>query len=101
MKAILVIDVPKECFACPCWHYMKSCTDRDGKVYQNRCASANKMMTWEEAKKKPSWCPLISLPQKLDANDWHRMFSGSYQEREAKGYGYNACLDEILGEENE
>lgn len=39
------------------------------------------------------------MPEKLDANDWHRMFDGEYKIREAKGYGYNACIDEILGEE--
>ena len=38
------------------------------------------------------------LPQKLDENDWHRMFSGEYAIREAKGYGYNVCLKEITGE---
>ena len=37
------------------------------------------------------------LPSKLDENDWHRMFSGLFSEREAKGYGWNACLDEIVG----
>lgn len=40
-------------------------------------------------------CPLKPMPNKLDANDWHRMFGGTYKEREAKGYGWNACLEEI------
>ena len=44
-------------------------------------------------------CELTALPPKLDANDWHRMFSGEYKVREAKGYGWNACIDEILGGE--
>lgn len=42
--------------------------------------------------------PLKPLPPKLDANDWHRMFSGMFSVREAKGYGWNACLKEITGE---
>ena len=41
---------------------------------------------------------LRPLPPKLDANDWHRMFSGLFSEREAKGYGWNVCLDAITGE---
>lgn len=41
---------------------------------------------------------LKPLPPKLDANDWHRMFSGLFSEREAKGYGWNACLKEITDE---
>ena len=41
---------------------------------------------------------LRPLPPKLDANDWHRMFSGLFSEREAKGYGWNVCLDVITGE---
>ena len=39
------------------------------------------------------------MPRKLDANDWHRMFSGEYKIREAKGYGWNAYINELLGEE--
>lgn len=45
----------------------------------------------EDAEPKP-------LPPKLDANDWHRMFSGKYDIREAKGYGWNVCRDVITGE---
>ena len=41
---------------------------------------------------------LRPLPPKLNANDWHRMFSGLFSEREAKGYGWNVCLDVITGE---
>lgn len=74
-KAILVIDMPKAC--------------ADGCPVMCRARGINH---------RPTWCPLKPLPQKLDANDWNRMFSGEYEIREAKGYGYNACIDEILGE---
>lgn len=36
----------------------------------------------------PTWCPLKPLPHKLQA-DW---YTDGYKE------GFNACLDEILGE---
>ena len=81
MKGILVIDIPTNCNECAV-----KCDGYTAKQY------AEKGIT------RPSWCPLRPLPNKLDANDWHRMFGGTYKEREAKGYGYNACLDEILGE---
>lgn len=52
----------------------------------------NTAFEYEEFTLKP-------MPQKLDANDWHRMFDGEYKIREAKGKGYNACIEEILGEQ--
>lgn len=87
MKAILVIDMPNKCEECPL-HYRKR-----QEIY--RCEMTHKNIRLNS---KPSWCPLKPLPPKLDANDWHRMFSGLFSEREAKGHGWNACLKEITGE---
>jgi ABC-type lipoprotein release transport system permease subunit len=75
MKAILVVDIGND----------------DINSYEVCIFKINRdtEIEWEkEAKLKP-------LPQKLDANDWHRMFGGLFSEREAKGYGWNACLEEI------
>lgn len=77
-KSIVVINTPENCRKCPFRE------------------SAWSFCLGEYEKEKH--CPLRPLPQKLDANDWHRMFSGLFSEREAKGYGWNACLDEITGE---
>lgn len=82
MKAILVIEMPDICYKCPCY-------DHEGGICQ---ATSNWKTNREDG------CPLRPMPRKLDANDWHRMFGGKYKEREAKGYGWNACLDEITGE---
>ena len=74
MKAILVVDVEEhgEYYADV---YRKDADDRfEGRYY------------------------LKPLPPKLDENDWHRMFNGLFSEREAYGHGWNACLDEIVGE---
>jgi hypothetical protein len=79
MKAVLVIDMPTDCIKCPlangyCWNTFPTKERADG-------------------------CPLKPLPRKLDANDWHRLFGGKYEIREAKGYGWNAYRKELLGEE--
>lgn len=85
MKAILVVDVPvlddgrHLCNECPIWNREKCFCEYDRNMEEKGC-------------------PLKPMPRKLDANDWHRMFSGLFSEREAKGYGWNACLDEMTGE---
>ena len=86
MKVAYILTDPEKCYYCKfkavdnsfypiCW-ITKRATDMDD---------------------KPDWCPLKPLPEKLDGNDWHRMFNGEFKIREAKGYGWNACLDEITG----
>lgn len=80
MKAVLVIDIPEGVFIEDCiidYEVQES-------VMQKVVADGVKR--------------LKALPNRLDANDWHRMFGGLFSEREAKGYGWNACLDEILEE---
>lgn len=81
MKSILVIETPESCEECPLKRYSN---------LQLVCTPMNRDVEDVE-------CPLRPLPYRLDANDWHRVFSGLFSEREAKGYGWNACLDEILG----
>lgn len=100
MKAILVIDMPRCCAECPLMLW-----DAESEYYGACCPTLKEVNCVADSYKenenkgtKPNWCPLRPLPQKLDANDWQRMFSGEYAIREAKGYGYNACIDEILGE---
>lgn len=96
MKAVLVIDMPNSCSECPCYSL-------NAQAKRFEC-DAKLTLKGEigvvELDKKPTWCPLRPLPPKLDANDWHRMFSGIFSEREAKGYGWNVCLDVITGESN-
>lgn len=93
MKAVLVIDMPKDCWDCHLVSEFHSCR---GTVLQNDFSFRN-INNFDKGE-RPSWCPLKPLPPKLDANDWHRMFSGLFSEREAKGQGWNACLEEITGE---
>ena len=81
-KSVLIIPTPRDCEHCDLPFTIDEILGR--------------VVCWEDENGKH--CPLRPLPEKLDANDWHRMFSGEYAIREAKGYGYNACLEEIMGE---
>jgi hypothetical protein len=75
-KAILVIDMPDSCDNCPLMfrHEEERCCMPEGR---------------NSFSKKPSWCPLKSLPEERDslrACDW---------EFES---GYNAFLKELLND---
>lgn len=73
-KAILVIDMPKNCFHCKLQDW----------------ANCRIVKGCHAGDTRPDWCPLKELPQKKemqfldDASEYHRQ-------------GYNACIDDILG----
>lgn len=83
-KAVLVMDMPKSCCSC------NMCNSNDECILQDEDANFKASDSWEELRKG---CPLRELPEKkesyLDINN-------------KKGYcdGYNACIDELLGEEH-
>jgi hypothetical protein len=73
-KAILVLDMPEKCIDCPILEY---CHNNDGKCDLNI---------------RQSWCPLKEPPEREES-------SYSFDEFEdGHVYGWNACIDEILGE---
>ncbi len=80
MKAILVIDMPETCEACPLTEWAGS-----------YCRLVGMFCAEDE---RPSWCPLRELPEKY-SQDHLSSFGGDYYT------GYNHCLEDILGEENE
>ena len=80
MKAILVIDIPDGIF-------VEDCVIN----YEVQESVMQKIVSAGVERLRP-------LPQRLDANDCHRMFSGTFSEREAKGYGWNAYRYAIVGE---
>ena len=87
MKAVLVIDIADDVLEC----YKDLRIDYD---LRGTPIDDDKVI---ESIKYVEDADVRRLLNRLDANDWHRMFSGLFSEREAKGYGWNACLDEILG----
>lgn len=70
MKAILVIDMPTDCIKCPL---------ADGYCW-------NTFPT----KGRADGCPLRPLPQKVEM-DFNEYYEGMAD-------GWNACIDEIVGE---
>lgn len=80
-KSVLVIDTPKNCPECQLmadgWCYgIPSREEVQGKI---------------KYLKRPSWCPLIPLPQK-------RINKDCLVIHEIWNEGWNACFDEIMGE---
>lgn len=95
MKAVLVIgEMPKECRRC------QLMVDRF--CYGIPMDEVHDNININE---RPSWCPLRVLPEKIDhlsqlPDDIKKWSFVSY---ETFGYeeGWNACLDEITGENHE
>lgn len=87
-KAILVIDMPKNCEQCPCFSI--------GSFY-DVCRLAQQTKSFKE-KGIPDWCPLRPMPEKKEVCGKYPQPDGitpSYK------IGYNACIDEIGGGANE
>lgn len=82
-KAVLVMDMPECCADCCCGYF-----ERYTKELNLVCGA-----TGEDANNvgKPDWCPLRELPE-------HKLTIGTESEsdRILMNAGYNACLDEIL-----
>ena len=92
-KAILVIDMPKDCPYCPMAHWNKldeftGCDAVSGKKY------AINDKEYAESSCRPSWCPLKPLPQKkgISLKEAIGIKCSCYSD------GWNACLEEITGE---
>lgn len=92
-KAVLVMDMPESCRKCNLSYMIPLGT-------RLIChATAKVIRTTHD---KPDWCPLRELPEKMEV-------CGTYNsEYYAKGgkmpsykTGWNACLDEILGEKDD
>ena len=88
MKAILVLEMPKYCIDCPC-HFAGMTTVVCG-------VNKKKLITDDIETYKPDWCPLKPMPSKKvlsgDVADIQKMG------KELMDIGYNACIDEILGD---
>lgn len=86
LKAILVMDMPSKCSECK-FHYETRDEDDD---FVDKCQILDK--TIDGYTEKYSGCPLQELPKhKTDSLANTRYKTGWV-------WGYNACLDEILGE---
>lgn len=82
MKAILVLEIPSSCKECNLQQF-----------YICKPVGKSVVGTPTDLKSKPDWCPLKPMPGKNT-----KQYSDGY--KYGKGYqnGYNACVDEILGD---
>ena len=79
MKALIVIDMPKVCGECRA----SFCGD----VWYCYAGEYRRPLFTENIQEKPSWRPLRPMPEQMS---WGH--TADYID------GYNACLEEILGE---
>ena len=96
MKAILVLEMPSSCRECN-----MSVLGREKHTGQMcfECVHHPTIMVSTKETKRPDWCPLKSSPQKQDICG---KYNGEYYSQGGKPasykIGYNACIDEILGD---
>jgi len=81
MKAILVLDMPKNCAECKLVFLQG--------IGEAICNAVD----WEE---RPSLCPLRPMPKRYEYRTDTRYYTVKYN----TGYadGWNTCLDKIMGE---
>ena len=89
MKAILVLnEMPSRCLNCNCVGHI----NHNGKF--NVCRITGEILQEDDYyKSKPDWCPLKLMPSKKPT-------IGKESENDiiCMNAGYNACIDEILGD---
>ena len=79
-KAILVIDMPDDCFEC------NFCVELSA---QDRCVATGKRIF---TLGKPDWCPLKELPEKMEGYNSIKWQWGEYED------GWNHCIDCLIDE---
>ena len=84
-KGIIVLDeIPEKCNQCNFW-FAKATVP-----VEYRCMGLQREITENElTKKKPDWCPIKQMPEKIEVLKYPHSMKFSR--------GWNACLDEIEG----
>ena len=94
MKAVLVIDLPKDCWDCHLVDEWGNCNAI--KITSNKFG----MNVNPYNNEKPSWCPLKPLSHKKEVDEESNDSMWWCSEHDmAYNLGYNACLKDITGEE--
>ena len=84
-KWIIVLDeIPEKCNQCNFW-FAKATVP-----VEYRCMGLQREITENElTKKKPDWCPIKQMPEKIEVLKYPHSMKFSR--------GWNACLNEIEG----
>lgn len=86
MKAILVLEMPKNCLECSLGKNMSIAIETCIQCPLGKCAID------AETEIRPDWCPLKPMPSKKEVKDVLYLHSEYFD------LGYNACIDKILGD---
>ena len=89
-KAVVVIDMPDRCFSSK-----NVCKFYSPGTYGGVYCLYYKRIVEDGLKEKPDWCPLKLLPEKDDWDDPYDEYYTGYAN------GWNRCLSEITGEDDE
>lgn len=84
-KAVLVMDMPSSCEECHLLSVGRYCKGKE---------APNVAVDSHLDKSKPDWCPLKPMPEKKEDNSANTESFACFK------LGYNACIDELLGEEH-
>lgn len=83
-KSVLIINTPSDCKECDC-HLWLVCVPKDEDIEPDENGRYS----------IPDWCPLRPLPERKDEGSVLKPLPFEvYMYR----YGFNECLDEIVGE---
>ena len=92
-KCVLVMDMPSNCKDCNM--SVLGIEPHTGQMCF-RCVHYPTIMVLPKETKRPDWCPLRELPEKMQV-------CGKYPQEDkivpSYKIGYNACIDELLKEE--
>ena len=95
-KSVLVIETPSSCRDCglriDSYGQYEICVAHEGYLIVDE--------HYEEGT-KPDWCPLRSLPSYKNLKQHTDKINGNMMLSYQFDQGYNSCLDEIRGEEND
>lgn len=92
-KAILVIEMPKNCLECPLGKNMSIAIETCIQCSLGKCAID------AETETIPGWCTLKPIPNKKQEKQYcsNGVFGINTAMETRFNQGYNACIDEILG----
>lgn len=96
-KAVLVMENPESCFGCNFLYC-------DGDTNLDSCQAREEARPVDsETYKKPDWCPLRKLPERMEVcGTYNAAYYAKGGKMPSYKTGWNACLDEILkGPQNE
>lgn len=89
-KAILIMDMPESCDECP--FCIREAIDKYLEEYIDYCMFSDEDILDECMFKRPDWCPLQPLPDRIE----HSIYD--YDTDTGYTCGWNDCIDSLIKE---